>query len=152
MKTAELINGKYYLILTIENKWGVALWEDKWWSDEYQDGKVLMGIREDFIKEYYSLPLEQNTPNRNKVMDCFISFIRANHLSRKWEMHLKEWEGEYGSLSLPTLSEELDLETMQRLRRESLDLIYHWSSEGMNEFGYMEKVVRHIHKELTKKE
>jgi hypothetical protein len=73
MKTAELVNGKYYLILTIENKWGIALWRDKWWSDEYQDGKLLMGIRDDFIKEYYPLPIEQNTLDREKLPIALIT-------------------------------------------------------------------------------
>jgi len=102
---AELVNGKYYLTLTIENKWGVALWKDKWWSDEYQDGKLLMGIRDDFIKEYYPLPPKQNTLNRDKVINIVHKWEDENRLIMTDGDKIKLVDA-LCSLSLPTLSEE----------------------------------------------
>ena len=62
-ETPELTNGTYYLALTIEGKWGIALWKsDKWWSDENQDDRLSFGIKDDFIKAYYNLPSKQEQP------------------------------------------------------------------------------------------
>ena len=53
----------YYLTLTIEKKKGIALWKyGKWWSDEYQDEKLVMGIKDEFITHWTPLP---DPPNPN---------------------------------------------------------------------------------------
>jgi len=47
----------YYLIKTINNHWGIALWKDGFfWDDENQDGNLLFRLKRDFIKEVHYLP------------------------------------------------------------------------------------------------
>lgn len=48
----------YYLTKTIKDKWGIAYWDGvKFWDDSNQDGTLLFGIKREFIKKWYSLPL-----------------------------------------------------------------------------------------------
>jgi len=50
-------NDGYYDALTSENKVFIALRKNnKWWGDEAQDGKVLFGLKDDFVTHYRSLP------------------------------------------------------------------------------------------------
>lgn len=47
----------YYLIKTVEDKWGILLWEyGNFWFDENQDGKVNFSIKRELVKEWYELP------------------------------------------------------------------------------------------------
>ena len=55
----ELKNNTYYLVLTIENKWGIALWKDKWWDSPEQDNSLAFGIKDEWIKTWYNLPNQQ---------------------------------------------------------------------------------------------
>jgi len=61
----KLNNGTYYLVLTIFDKWAILLWKDKWWSDECQDEKLMFGIKDEFVKTYYSMPTPLITDTLN---------------------------------------------------------------------------------------
>lgn len=60
----------YYFAKTIENKWGVLLRKDNhWFDDKNQDGKLLFGIKEDFIIEYrpIEIPCESDNKGLSKL-------------------------------------------------------------------------------------
>lgn len=68
MTNEEKINGTYYLTKTIEDKWGVALWDkNKWWADNDQNGKTLFGIKDEWIKEFYLLPSSPIEVEKEKI-------------------------------------------------------------------------------------
>ena len=51
------IKKDYYLIKTIEDKWGIAYWDGiKFWDYPNQDGKLSFGIKREWIKEWHNLP------------------------------------------------------------------------------------------------
>lgn len=46
----------YYLVKTKEKIWGIFLWEgNKWWFDEEQNGRLKFGIKDGYVKRWYSL-------------------------------------------------------------------------------------------------
>jgi hypothetical protein len=81
----------YYLTKTIEDKWGVTWWDGiKWWDDPNQDGKLSFELKQEWIKDWYFLPVEcgklESELELLKAQDeeCKHEFITREYMSQPY--------------------------------------------------------------------